>query len=63
MKTSNPLAKIFDEIFDRNLKKQIPHEKAYEESENEFQGKFNHRKYSSFDSFRISRINIIKKKK
>lgn len=61
--SNQPLAKIFDEIFDRNLRKQLPHHKAYEEAEDEFASKFNHRKYSSFDSYRLSRSRRIKKRK
>lgn len=58
----NQLARLFDEKFEAKLKKQIPHHRAYEEAEEEFQNEFSHRKYSSFDSFRISRSKRIKKR-
>lgn len=63
MTTNNPLAKRFDEIFEAKLKKQIPHHKAYEEAEDEFEGEYNHRKYSSFESYRVSRSKRINKKR
>jgi hypothetical protein len=62
MARTNPLADVFNEIFDRKLTKKIPHHTAYEEAEEEFEGEFKHRKYSSFESFRISRSRRIKKR-
>lgn len=60
--SEKPLAKIFDDIFDRKLQLQLPHHKAYEEAEDEFSSKYKHRKYSSFDSYRLSRSKRIKKR-
>lgn len=63
MTTSNPLADEFHSIFEKHLRKQVTHSKAYEDAEAEFQGKYNHNKYSGFESFRISRRYRIRKKK
>jgi hypothetical protein len=63
MKADQPLAKIFDEIFDRHLTKQIPHYKAYEDAEDEFEREYKHRRYSSFESYRVSRTRRIKGRK
>lgn len=57
------LARKFDELFDKELTKKIPHYQAYEEAEKEFQSQYNHRKYSNFESYRGSRTRRIKKRK
>jgi hypothetical protein len=57
------LSGIFNSLFDENLKKTITRRQAYEETEREFQAQFNHRKYSSFESFRITRSRKIRHKK
>jgi hypothetical protein len=57
------LRREFDDIFDEKLRKQIPHYKAYEEAERDFQSKYNHKKYASFESYRVSRSERIKKRK
>lgn len=61
--SNQPLARIFDEIFDRKiLKKELPYYKAYEEAEDEFSAEYKHRKYSNFDSYRKCRARRIKKR-
>lgn len=62
--SNQPLAELFDEIFDRKikLKKELPYYKAYEEAEDEFASEFKHRKYSNFDSYRKCRARRIKKR-
>jgi hypothetical protein len=57
------LRREFDDLFDENLRKQIPHHQAYTEAEREFKSKYNHTKYSSFESYRLSRSRRIKKRK
>lgn len=54
------LAILFDEMFNEELKKQVPHHKAYEQAEKRFEEIYRQRKYSSFDSFRIVRTRKIK---
>lgn len=63
MTTNNLLVQKFDSIFEAKLQKQIPHHKAYEEAEEQFEDEHNHRKYSSYESFRISRSKRINKKR
>lgn len=60
--SSKDLAIVFDELFDEKLKKQIPHHKAYAEAEEDFVRQFNHKKYSSFESYRQVRSKRIKRK-
>jgi hypothetical protein len=62
MITNNPLTQKFDEIFEKKLKGKIPHHRAYQEAEEEFESEHGHTKYSSFESFRISRSRRINKK-
>jgi hypothetical protein len=62
MKTKNPLVKKFDDLFEEKLKKQIPHHRAYEEAEEDFESEHKHRKYSSFESYRYSRSKRIRGK-
>jgi hypothetical protein len=57
------LKREFDDLFDEKLKKQIPHHQAYTEAEREFKSKYNHPKYSSFDSYRKARSRRIRKGK
>lgn len=61
--SSKDLRKVFDELFDQELKKQIPHHLAYTEAEKNFKAEYNHNKYSSFESYRQSRSKRIKKRK
>lgn len=61
--SNQPLARIFDEMFDRKLQKKLPHYRAYEEAEEEFSAEYKHRKYASFESYRVSRTRRIKKRK
>jgi hypothetical protein len=60
---SKDLTKVFDDLFDAELRKQIPHHKAYEAAEKNFKAEYNHFKYSSFESYRQSRSRRIKKRK
>ena len=60
---NNPLTEKFNKIFDEKLKKKIPHHKAYEEAEEEFETEFKHRKYATFESFRVSRSKRFKNKR
>jgi hypothetical protein len=50
----------FDDLFEENLRREIPHHQAYQEAENEFRRRYNHNKYSSFESYRISRSTRIR---
>lgn len=60
----NPdLRREFDDLFEEKLRQKIPHHRAYVEAEKDFQSKYNHPKYSSFESYRISRSSRIRKKK
>jgi hypothetical protein len=59
----NPLAKVFDELFESKLRSGVAHHIAYEQAENDFEQKFNHRKYSSSESYRKCRSKRIKKRK
>jgi hypothetical protein len=54
------LRKEFDDLFEANLRHEIPHHQAYQEAENEFRRRYNHNKYSSFESYRISRSSRIR---
>jgi hypothetical protein len=54
------LRREFDDLFDEQLRRQIPHHQAYTEAEREFKSKYNHNKYSSFESYRISRSTRIR---
>jgi hypothetical protein len=63
MTTPQVLTKEFDDMFDKQLLNKLPHHRAYAEAEKEFQSKYNHPKYSSFESYRVSRNGRIKKRK
>lgn len=63
MTAATLLAKKFNEIFDQKLTKpDISHHQAYEDAEKDFETKYGFRKYTCFDSFRISRSKRIRKK-
>jgi hypothetical protein len=57
------LTTFFEELFDKHLQSQIPHWKAYELAEQEFEQRYGHRKYASFDSYRLVRRRKITKKR
>jgi hypothetical protein len=57
---SKQLIQVFDELFEDQLRKQLPHHKAYDEAEKIFKAEYNHSKYASFESYRFSRSKRIK---
>lgn len=61
--TNSDLAIIFDQLFDKYLTEKLPHHQVYELAERDFKQRFNHRKYSSFDSYRQCRRDRIRKHK
>lgn len=48
-------AEEFDKLFEQEINQAETYEQAYERLEREYQQAFGERRYSSYDSFRISR--------
>jgi len=52
----------FNEIFEKEIKKGKKYSQAYEDAEHYHEEKYGQRRYSSYNSFRISRQKKIRKK-
>ena len=51
----------FNKRFEEHIKKTTTYKEAYERVEGEHESNFGHRKYNSYDSFRITRHKKINK--
>jgi len=52
----------FEKRFHKNCKKTKNYEEAYEETEKEYEENFGKRRYSSYDSFRVTKNRKIRNK-
>jgi hypothetical protein len=58
----NFTVQAFDELYEQNLSKQPSNQAAYQAAEKEHEAQTGHRRYSSSESYRVSRSRRIRKR-